>query len=64
VIVELTSVCASCTIVSTKLGTPPNIGGRFSDVKKYGDVVVILWFYNICICVQVVVRRINEQVLH
>ena len=31
-IVALTGVCAGCIDVSTKLGTPPNIGGRFSDV--------------------------------
>jgi hypothetical protein len=29
---ELTGVCASFTDVSTKLGTPTNIGGWFSDV--------------------------------
>jgi hypothetical protein len=30
--VALTGVCVGCTDVSAKLGTPPNIGGRFSDV--------------------------------
>ena len=31
-IVALTCVCASCTDVSAKLGTPPQIGERFSYV--------------------------------
>jgi len=31
-IVTLIGVCVGCTDVSSKLGTPPNIGGRFSDV--------------------------------
>jgi hypothetical protein len=30
--VALIGVCVGCTDVSSKLGTPPNIGGRFSDV--------------------------------
>ena len=43
-IVALIGVCVGCVDVSAKLGTPPKIGGRFSNVYNDRDVVVPLWF--------------------